>query len=248
MTTSTPSAPVADTGNVATFNMPSRAVAEIPAPVLPRSFLWEFLMDGRTPARAMTDVAMQALLPAIGGQGKIIELGAGGDYYKRFVPPDREYQTSNLDLNAGCDLQLDMTRMDLADNSTDALVSVFALEHLYDFEAVFAEQLRVLKPGGRLLLVVPFMYYYHAAPDDYFRFTTSALDRLVKPLSVKVSQPLGGRWLLFSEFLHEKVIMGSKMGFLARLALSLVALPFLAVGLKAHDSRYAYLCEKEKES
>ena len=66
------------------------------------------------------------------------------------------------------------------------------------------------------------------------------------------SQPLLRRWLLFSEFLHEKVIMGSKMGFLARLALRLFALPFLAVGLKTHDSRYAfgyaYLCEKETES
>lgn len=237
---------------VAHFHMSAAAVGEISTPVLQTSFLWEFLIDGRTPARAMTDVAMQALLPALEGKGVILELGAAGDYYQRFVTAGQTYQTSNLDPNIGCDIQLDMTSMDLPDNSVDALVSVFALEHLYDYEAVFSEQLRVLKPGGRLLLVSPFMYYYHAAPDDYFRFTSSALDHLLDPMRVLTRQPLGGRWLLFSELLHEKVIMGSRMSFLARLALRLVALPFLAAGRKSHDSRYAlayaYLCEKEKTS
>lgn len=237
------------TSGEAIFGLPAQALDRLEAPVLRLPFLWEFLLDGRTPARAMSDVAMQALLPGLGGPGTIIELGAAGDYYKNFVPSGQRYLTSNL--APGCDVRLDMTKLDLADSSVDALVSVFALEHLYDFEAVFAEQQRVLKPGGRLLLVVPFLYYYHAAPDDFFRFTASALDRLLAPLDVLVRQPLGGRWLLFAEFLHEKVIMGSRMGFLARLALRLVALPFLAAGLKAHDARYAfgfaYLCEKRRE-
>lgn len=235
-----------DNRSAAVFDMPAETLANIVSPALSPAFLWEFLMDGRTPARAMSDVSMQALLPALAGPGTIIELGAAGDYYKNFVPTTQRYQTSNL--TTGCDIQLDMTKLNLADDSVDALVSVFALEHLYDFDAVFAEQQRVLKPGGRLLLVVPFLYYYHAAPDDFFRFSASALDRLLAPLNVLVRQPLGDRWLLFAEFLHEKVIMGSRMGFLARLALRLVALPFLAAGLKAHDSRYAfgfaYLCEK----
>lgn len=230
----------------AIFKVAAANLANVKAPALPWAFLWEFFMDGRTPARALSDTAVQALLPALEGPGTIIELGAAGDYYKNFVPSGQSYMTSNL--AAGCDVKLDMTQLDLADNSVDALVSVFALEHLYDFNAVFEEQQRVLKPGGRLLLVVPFLYYYHAAPDDFFRFSASALDRLLAPLNVLARQPLGGRWLLFAEFLHEKVIMGSRMGFLARLALRCVALPFLAAGLKAHDSRYAfgfaYLCEK----
>jgi SAM-dependent methyltransferase len=239
---------ISGTPGEAIFDMPVPDLGRLEKPALPWSFLWEFLLDGRTPARAMSDAAMRALLPAVGGPGQIIELGAAGDYYRNFVPPGQRYLTSNL--APGCDVQLDMTRLELDDNSVDALVSVFALEHLYDFDAVFAEQQRVLKPGGRLLLVAPFLYYYHAAPDDFFRFSASALDRLLAPLDVLVRQPLGGRWLLFAEFLHEKVIMGSRMGFFARLALRFVALPFLAAGLNAHDSRYAfgfaYLCEKRR--
>lgn len=241
---------VAEISCAASFNLAAEAIIKLKTPALSWSFLWEFLLDGRTPARAMSDVAMRDMLPALCGSGTIIELGAGGDYYKNFVPLGQHYLTSNL--SAGCDVQLDMTKLDLADSSVDALVSVFALEHLYDFEAVFLEQQRVLKPGGRLLLIVPFLYYYHAAPDDFFRFTASALDRLLAPFNVLVRQPLGGRWLLFSEFLHEKVVMGSEKGFLARFALRCVALPFLAAGLKAHDPQYAfgfaYICEKQEES
>lgn len=228
------------------FYYSGETARNITPPELPQKFLWEFLLDGRTPARAMTDETMRKLLPALEGAGTIVELGAGGDYYKKFVKDGQKYVTSNL--SEGCDRVLDMTKLDLPDNTVEAFVSVFALEHLFDFEAVFSEQLRVLKPGGRLLVVVPFLYYYHAAPDDFFRFTASALERLLTPFDVLVRQPIGGRWLLFAEFLHEKTVMGSRLGFLAKLALRLVALPFLACALKRNDPQYAlgfaYLCEK----
>ena len=235
-----------DQGTVAQFTIPSAEVKETNPPSLSTSFLWEFFLDGRTPARAMSDAAMRLLLPSLGGPGTIIELGAASNYYKDFVPLNQRYLTS--DISNKCDLQLDMTRLDLDNNSVDALVSVFALEHLYSFDAVFEECKQVLKPKGRFLLVVPFLYYYHAAPDDFFRFTSSALDRLLTPLDILIRQPLGGRGLLFSEFLHEKVNMGSVRSKVARLALRCVALPFLATGLSTHDARYAfafvYLCEK----
>ena len=229
------------------FNYPSNEVRNIKPPYLPFKFLWEFLLDGRTPARAMTDEAMLKLLPALEGDGIIIELGAGGDYYKKLTKVGQNYLTSNL--TEGSDLLLDMTKLDLQDNSVDAFVSVFALEHLFDFDAVFREQLRVLKPGGRLLIVAPFLYYYHAAPDDFFRFSASALDRLLAPFDILASQPIGSRWLLFAEFLHEKRVMGSQLGFFSRLALRFIALPFLTLALKQHDPRFAigfaYLCEKK---
>jgi SAM-dependent methyltransferase len=229
-----------------TFVTPSDVWTRFVAPTLPVSFLREFLWDGRTPARAVSDAIIRSLLPALYGPGPILELGAAADYYKHFAPPCQRYFTSNI--APGCDLRLDMTNLNLPDNSADALVSVFALEHIYDFGAAINEQKRVLKPGGRLLLVVPFLYYYHAAPDDYFRFSGPALDRLLSPLHILVKQPLGGRWLLLAELLHEKAIMGSRKGRFSRCALRCLALPFLFAGLKAHDPQYAfgfaYLCEK----
>lgn len=230
------------------FNIASDEIKLIQSPRLSEKYILEYLRDGRTPARAMTDEAMGNLLPALEGLSEIIELGAGGDYYKYFVNNSQRYVTSNL--LPGCDRQLDMTHLDLPDDSVDAIVSVFAIEHLFDFEVAIKEQLRVLKPGGRMLIIAPFLYYYHAAPDDFFRFSASALDKLLEPFNVLLRQPIGGRWLLFAEFLHEKTVMGSRHGFLTRLALRLLAIPFLAIALNQHDSRYAmafaYLCEKNK--
>lgn len=230
------------------FRISAAEISQLKKPQLPRRFLWEFLLDGRTPARAMTDAAMRQILPAMSGNGTIIELGAGGDYYKKYVAPEQKYLTSNL--TSGCDLQLDMTRLELEDNSVDALISVFALEHLYDFDAVFKEMQRVLKPGGRMAIIAPFMYYYHAAPDDFFRFTESAMNRLLASMTILRCQPLGNKALLIAELLHEKTIMGSKLGLFGRLLLRLIALPFLAMGLRSHDTRYAigfaYLAEKKQ--
>lgn len=234
--------------NLAQFSIPSAQAKQTKPPELGTKFLLEFLFDGRTPARAMSDAAMQLMLPSLRGPGTIIELGAASDYYKNFVPPSQRYLTSDIGNN--CDLRLDMTDLDLEDSSVDALVSVFALEHLYSFHDVFEECNRVLRPRGRLLIIVPFLYYYHAAPDDFFRFTSSALDRLLSPFEILVRQPLGSRSLLFSEFLHEKVHMGSVKSTLARMALRCLALPFLASGLSSHDAQYAfafaYLCEKKR--
>ena len=229
------------------FAMTTADAQIIAPPKLPLRFLWEFIADGRTPARAMTDEAMLKFLPALEGTGTILELGAGSDYYKKFVRQGQPYILSNL--VPGFDMVLDMTKIDLPDNSVDALVSVFALEHLFDFQSAFEEQYRVLAPGGRFLLVVPFMYYYHAAPDDFFRYSASALDKLLSPFRILSRQPIGGRWLIFAEFLHEKKVMGSRLGYAARVALRCLALPFLAKGLQQNDPRYAlafaYLCEKE---
>jgi len=228
------------------FLISSDAAKKIKPANLPIRFLMEFIADGRTPARAMTDETMRNFLPALEGANRIIELGAAGNYYKNFAANRENYVTSNL--GEGCDIKLDMTNLDLPDDSVDALVSVFALEHVYDFPSVFQEQYRVLKPGGRILLAVPFLYYYHAAPDDFFRFTESALDKLLDPLTILSKQAIGNRWLLFSELLHEKVVMGSKRKPLGRLILRMIALPFLARALNRHDPQYAlgfvYLCEK----
>lgn len=51
------------------------------------------------------------------------------------------------------------------------------LEHLYDFRGFFREMERVLAPTGTAYLSIPFLFRVHADPNDYFRYTSSALQQ-----------------------------------------------------------------------
>jgi hypothetical protein len=57
---------------------------------------------------------------------------------------------------------------------------------------------RVLRPGGTLVVTVPFSFRLHAEPEDYWRFTSHALRRLCDEsgLAVEALEPRGGLWLV----------------------------------------------------
>lgn len=65
----------------------------------------------------------------------------------------------------------DAARLPFPSSSVDAVVCLETLEHVGDFERSLAEIARVLKPGGRAFLSMPFLYPVHDAPFDHTRLT-----------------------------------------------------------------------------
>jgi|APSaa5957512622_1039677.scaffolds.fasta_scaffold51227_2 SAM-dependent methyltransferase len=61
----------------------------------------------------------------------------------------------------------------VADNTFDMVISINTLEHVYNLNKVLKELVRVLRPGGRIVLAVPFLFRMHGCPDDYNRPTVS---------------------------------------------------------------------------
>ncbi len=59
----------------------------------------------------------------------------------------------------------DLTSLTFGDESFDAVVSLEVIEHVPDFRSAFAECARVLVPGGKLVLTVPF----HGGPNHLLR-------------------------------------------------------------------------------
>lgn len=223
----------------AKFNLSSDEVRTLVLPRVPLRYIWEFLRDGDTPARVLNDTALRGLISAITGPGRIYELGGMGDEYKNFLPPDQSYVVTNVDPNYG-EEYVDATKMPFEDNSVDVFISMFTLEHIYNYNAVIDEAYRSLKPGGRFLLAVPFMYYYHAAPDDYFRFTTSALDKMMSRYDILLRASFGNRPLLIAQLMHEKRSLGHRRSKIGKALLRLAATPALFAGLQGNQNVAKY--------
>lgn len=57
------------------------------------------------------------------------------------------------------------------DEVADTVMSLSVLEHICEPQQMLSEAYRILKPGGGLVLQVPWMWWVHEAPYDYFRYT-----------------------------------------------------------------------------
>ncbi len=64
------------------------------------------------------------------------------------------------------------------DNSFDGVLSLDVLEHVKDPFKAAREIARVLKPGGQLYCVVPFLQPYHGFPHHYYNMTYQGLGNL----------------------------------------------------------------------
>ena len=78
--------------------------------------------------------------------------------------PELDYVTSDYAAGSGADLRLDMTAIDLPDASFDVVIASHVLEHVADDRAALAEVRRILRPGGRAIVMVP---VDHDRPHTY---------------------------------------------------------------------------------
>jgi SAM-dependent methyltransferase len=80
------------------------------------------------------------------------------------------------------------------------MVNIVVLEHTRKPDAVVAELARVLRPGGRLLLIAPQEWEVHQQPHDYFRFTRYGLEWLLAQagLTALRMDPVGGYFTLLA--------------------------------------------------
>lgn len=77
----------------------------------------------------------------------------------------------NLGMEKAPDVQADAAMLPFASATFDAVICAELLEHVADPVSVLTQVWQVLKPGGRLLISVPFLYRIHGDPYDFGRYT-----------------------------------------------------------------------------
>lgn len=133
-------------------------------------------------------------------RGRLIDLGCGKvplfAAYKNYVTTNTCVEWNNgLHGNDYVDLQCDLTAtLPFSDGQFDTVILSDVLEHVSQPEALWREMARILSSGGRVLMSVPFYYYLHEQPNDYYRYTEYALRRFaeISGFRVILLEQLGG--------------------------------------------------------
>lgn len=127
--------------------------------------------------------------------GSILDLG--GDTrsdYRALIKGAHTFTTVNLDDKTKPDISHDLEQpLPVADASYDHVLLINVLEHIFNYRQLLAEAVRVVKPGGTVVIVVPFLFPIHPSPNDYWRFTAETLRKecALVGLTVEKLTPLG---------------------------------------------------------
>src|SRR5207253_538505 len=88
----------------------------------------------------------------------------------------RQAEYVACDLDGEVDVRIEPGRpLGLPDASVDGIVSFQVLEHVWDLDWYLGECVRLLKPGGWLLLSTHGTWLYHPHPTDFRRWTRDGL-------------------------------------------------------------------------
>ena len=95
-----------------------------------------------------------------------------------FGSPPSDAKVVSVDIAPGPHVDLVADAHDLhmvQDDSVDCVISVSVLEHVRHPQKVVAEIYRILKPGGIIYVNIPFVFAFHGAPDDFYRFSCNGI-------------------------------------------------------------------------
>jgi hypothetical protein len=97
---------------------------------------------------------------------------------------------------------------------------------------------RLLEPGGKLLLNVPFYYYLHEEPYDYYRYTKYALRRFAETSGFEIIliKEVGGAPEVVVDIVSKSVLRFGAIGEWTAVALQTACLGFVTSPLGARIS------------
>ena len=118
------------------------------------------------------------------GTGLLLDIGCGTKPYASMFPrvnyKGLDYRKSGTNQNRDADFLYDGGKFPLRPNTFDYALATEVLEHVFEPDYFVREISRILKPGGLLLLTVPFIWDEHEQPYDFGRYTSFGIKALLE--------------------------------------------------------------------
>lgn len=127
-------------------------------------------------------------------KGKTIDLGAKSDSssYYRFLTIAEDADLHFCDFYSNSNPKV--SKINLEESFSDKLkdfdniLCFNTLEHIFNTENLLSESAKISKKNARFIGSIPFLYPFHKDPDDFHRYTISALERFFNQNGFKMEK------------------------------------------------------------
>lgn len=164
----------------------------------------------------------RALRARLDGQGGVtVDVGCGSKPYRPLVESTlyvgiEVRQSGHVHEKEPVDLYYDGRRLPVADGLCDLVLCSEVLEHASEPSELMREMRRILKPGGKIVLTVPFAWGEHERPYDERRWTWYGFKHLLDDCGLadieieRVGHHLEAICQLLAAYVHQRFIPRNK--------------------------------------
>ena len=148
--------------------------------------------------------------------GRTLDVGCGQRPYE-FLVASTQYIGLEIDTPATrkinrADVYYNGERFPFEDGSFDSAMINQVFEHVFNPKEFLQDVNRILKPGGKLLLTVPFVWDEHEQPQDYARYTSFGLSWILTKNGFQIIKQrksvndIGLLFQLINGFIYKKIV------------------------------------------
>ena len=117
-------------------------------------------------------------------KGKTLDVGCGNSPFIHLLKKDSDYtgldyvNASQFNYNRTDIVYYDGEIFPFTNDLFDNVICTEVIEHIAEPKDFIREIHRVLTPNGKAIITIPWSARYHFIPNDYYRFTPIALEKL----------------------------------------------------------------------
>ena len=143
-------------------------------------FYMSCIFQGKSLCRILQNVEFQKY----NLKGKVIEFGAepnSKNNFSKYIKNKKKILFADKYIKHKDVINVDLNKnISISKQSFDSVIFFNIMEHLLDIQNAKKQVHKILKKNGTLIGSTPFLYRFHGAPSDYYRFTKPFFENFFK--------------------------------------------------------------------